>query len=161
VPNHQRGSKRRATDSHRESPIERLVRLRRNAIVFIALGFGFMVSACSLAVFPSALFTDADDELVVALFIFVGAYGLLICGGWNWAKAKGWNENIVLVGLLPVVALAMIALVPFLRVIVFADLVRYPVFLPGSMLLMAVIMTLTLALLPDRSGAPKRRHRVR
>lgn len=139
----------------RESLTDRIARFRRNTIVYSAVGFAFVISAAALALFPSPLFVDRDDAITVAILVFVIGYALVIVGGWNWAKAKAWNEMIVIVGLLPVVALLLITCIPWLRIIVLADLMLFPAVLPVSMILMSVVMVVAVALLPDRSGLPK------
>ena len=57
------------------------------------------------------LFSEHADEVVLGVFVFLGGYAGVIAGCSSWAKAKGWNDAIVFIGLIPVCILVL----PFVR----------------------------------------------
>ena len=93
------------------SNIEGIVHYRRNAVMGVY--FGLAGSACGvlLVVFRIGLFTEHANEVVLGIFVFLGGYAGVISGCWYWAKAKAWNDAVVLIGLLPLVVL----LIPFCK----------------------------------------------
>jgi len=132
-----------------ESSISRVVRYRRNALIGNAFGlFGILVGV-SLVLIPIGYAEDPDTEIVVGMFAFLLGYSGVISGCWWWAKAKGWPDGIVFIGLLPLAILC----IPWVRLI----FVAAPLLLPTSMVMMPIILLVIMFVLPDKSGAIKRR----
>lgn len=148
-------SRRRLAKHHHrdESPVARIIRLRRNAFaanLFGCLGI-FVVVATILLHIPMA--NTRDNNGVVRLLIFLPSYGLVIWGCANWIKAKNWPDAVCLIGLLPLVVL----FIPYVRLIYR----MVPMAFPIGMALMPIIMIAVIAVLPDKSGLHKRKHRNR
>lgn len=90
-PSRRRPAKRHHRD---ESPIARIVRLRRNAFaanLFGCLGIFVVVMTILLHIHMAS---TPDDNGVIRLQIFVPSYGLVIWGCANWIKAKNWPDAI-------------------------------------------------------------------
>ncbi len=142
--------RRPARQHHRdESPIARIVRLRRNAFaanLFGCLGILAVVVTILLHI-PVAGTRDGNG--VVRLLIFVPSYGLVIWGCANWIKAKNWPDAICLIGLLPLTVL----FIPYVRLIYRLAPLAFPI----GMAFMPIIMIAVIAVLPDKSGLPKRK----
>lgn len=148
-------SRRRPAKQHRrdESPVARIIRLRRNAFaanLFGCLGiFGVVVTI--LLHIPVA--STPDGNGIVRLLLFVPSYGLVIWGCANWSKAKNWPDAICLIGLLPLAVL----FIPFVRLIYRLAPLAFPI----GMAFMPIIMIAVITVLPDKSGLPKRKNRNR
>jgi hypothetical protein len=148
-------SRRPPAKRHRrdESLIARVVRLRRNAFaanVFGCVGIFFVVVTILLQI-PVA--STPDGNGLVRLLIFVPSYSLVIWGCANWIKAKNWPDAICLIGLLPLAVL----LIPYVRLIYRLAPMAFPI----GMAFMPIIMIAVIAVLPDKSGLPRRKHRKR
>lgn len=147
-------SRRRPAKHHRdESPVARVIRLRRNAFaanLFGCLGILVVVATILLHIHVA---NTPDDNGVVRLLIFLPSYGLVIWGCANWIKAKNWPDAVCLIGLLPLV----VFFIPYFRLIYRLMPKAFPI----GMALMPIIMIAVIAVLPDKSGLPKRKHRNR
>jgi len=140
--------------SHRsESLIERTVRYRRNSILGNFFGLAGILVAGLLFFSPVPVAQTPDGRHAIALCFFVPGYAAVIFGCSCWVKAKNWPDAVLLIGLAPLAIL----LVPYVRLIYRAA----PMLLPVSMAFMPVIMIGVIAVLPDKSGLPKRKHRDR
>ena len=136
------------------SSVERIIHFRRNALVGVSFGIIGILLSLVLVLFHIGLFTQHDNERVLGIFIFIAGYSAVISGCWWWTKAKGWNEAVVFIGFLPITIL----FVPFIRLIVLAT----PLVLPVSMVMAPIILTVVVAVLPDKSGLPpKKRWKLR
>jgi len=134
----------------RESHIARRVRYRRNALIGNVFGVvGILIGVC-MVLFPVGYTDDLDDEVVIGMGVFLAGYVGVITGCWWWAKAKGWPDAIVFIGLLPV----GIFFIPWVRLIFLA----VPMLLPTLMIMMPIILLVVMAVLPDKSGIQKRHH---
>jgi hypothetical protein len=131
-----------------ESLIARVVRYRRNA--FVANIFGVTGILIALAIFslPLGLFEQRDNARVAAILTFIPSYGAVIYGCYWWVRAKHWHEAVVFIGLMPLAPL----FIPFVRLIYF----RTSLWLVG-MVIMPLILISVVAVLPDKSGMPKRK----
>ena len=131
-----------------DSPISRIVRYRRNALIGNAFGLFGILMGISLVLIPIGYTEDPETETVVGMFVFLFGYSGVITGCWWWAKAKGWPDGIVFIGLLPLAIL----FVPWVRLI----FVAAPLLLPTSMVMMPLILLVIMFVLPDKSGVTKR-----
>lgn len=146
---HSTSQRRRKKRDHHESAVDRVVRYRRNAFLGNLFGIMGVVVAVNLWFLPQGLFSTRDNAGVATVFAFVPSYAAIVTGCWWWAKAKHWNEAVVLIGLAPVIIL----MIPYVRLIYLAA----PLLLPVSMVLMPVLLIGIVAVLPDKSGVPKRK----
>jgi hypothetical protein len=144
-------SRQRPTRHHHrdESPIARVVRLRRNAFVANVFGCLGIFVVVAMILFHIPLASTSDDNGIARLLIFLPGYGLVIWGCANWAKAKNWPDALCLIGLLPLAVLG----IPFVRLLYRLAPMAFPV----GMAFMPVIMIAVIAVLPDKSGLPKRK----
>jgi len=142
--------RRHGEHRHRDdSPVARVVRHRRNAFVCNLFGLMGILLAVLLLVLPIRLPVTLDSRRLIALCVFVPGYAAVIFGCSHWVKAKNWPDATVLIGLLPLVVL----FIPFVRLIY-----RFvPLLLPAGMVFMPIIMIAVIAVLPDKSGVPKRK----
>jgi hypothetical protein len=140
------GKQSRKRDS---SPIERKVRYKRNALLGVYFGLAGIVASVALTVMDWGLFRDHDDEISLAIFVFLGGYTGVIVGCGYWLKAKRWNEALVCIGFLPLI----IMFIPFVRLIFIAS----PYVLPVAMLMMPLILVVVVFALPDQSTSTRRR----
>ncbi len=144
-------SRRRPAKHHRdESPIARIVRLRRNAFaanLFGCLGIFVVVVTILLHIHVAS---TPDGNGVVRLLIFLPSYGLVIWGCANWIKAKNWPDAICLIGLLPL----MMLFIPYVRLLYRLAPMAFPI----GMAFMPIIMIAVITVLPDKSGMPRRKH---
>lgn len=132
-----------------ESQIGRVVRYRRNAFVANVFGVAGIVIALALYFLPLGLFEHRDNAHVAAMFVFLPGYAAVIYGcGW-WVRAKNWPDAVILIGLLPLAVL----LIPYVRLLYLVA----PLLLPAGMVLMPVLLLGVIAVLPDKSGLPKRK----
>lgn len=131
-----------------ESLIARVVRYRRNA--FVANIFGATGILIALAIFflPLGLFEQRDNARVVALLTFLPSYAAVIYGCYWWVRAKHWHEGVVFIGLMPFAPVV----VPFVRLIYFKTAL-----FPLGMVIMPLILIGVVAVLPDKSGMPRRK----
>lgn len=144
------GRPKRNPQAHRnESQIDRIVRFRRNAVLANVLGVLGVFFALSLKLMPQGLFASHDNAGVAAILFFVPSYAAIINGCWWWVRAKNWHEAVVFIGLAPLAVL----LIPYVRLIY----VVVPLLLPATMVLMPIILIGIVAVLPDKSGIPKRK----
>lgn len=140
----------RHSSRRRESSVERTVRYRRNAMLGNVFGLLGILAGIKFVVLPTGLFGDWDDEAGVGVIIFLCGYSAVITGCWWWAKAKGWPEAIVFIGLSPLV----VFFIPFVRLI----FINAPQLLSIPMVMMPLILLVIMLVLPDKSGMPKRKN---
>jgi hypothetical protein len=95
------------------------------------------------------LFETRDDARAVAVLVFVPSYAAVIYGSLCWVRAKCWSDGVILIGLLPLVVLG----IRYVRLIYLA----VPLLLPAGMVVMPIILVGVIAVLPDKSGLPKRK----
>ena len=145
--------KSRQTSHSSESPISRVVRYRRNALVGNILGLFVVLVGISIIYFPVGLFEDFEDEALCGFFVFVCGYVSLIVGCRWWLVAKGWPDAVIFIGLVPLAA----CMVPY----VWEVFIIVPDLLPLSMFLMALILLVVVFTLPDKSGLSNLRRRDR
>lgn len=139
---------RKKKHHHDESPIGRVVRYRRNA--FAANLFGVIgIFLALFLVFVPTVFATRDNACVAAIFVFLPSYAAVIYGCGYWVKAKNWHEAVVFIGLMPLAVLC----IKWVRLIY----VAVPMLLPVSMVMMPLILLVVVAVLPDKSGMPRRR----
>jgi hypothetical protein len=131
------------------SPLEKIIRCRRNALVGNAFGFAGFTFGIFLFLFPGGTVIDPDNMRVIGIFMFIAGYGGVIAGCAWWLKAKGWSEALVFIGLMPL----LILFIPFVRILLF-ELV------PIGVVMMTLILVTIVAVLPDKSGAPRRKTRL-
>jgi len=149
-PHAQNRSRPRKHRHERESPIERVVRYRRKALVGVYFGLIGISAGLVLSLFRVGLFEDHANEVALGIFVFAGGFCGVMAGCSAWLKAKGWNEAIAFIGMMPLAVL----FVPFVRIIVLASGI-----LPVAMVMMPIILVVVVLLLPDKSGVSRRRHR--
>lgn len=138
------------TRRHRDSsPIERKVRYKRNALLGVYFGLAGILASVALTVVDWGMFRDHDDEVSLAIFVFMGGYAGVITGCGYWLKAKRWNEALVCIAFLPLVIL----FIPFVRLIFLAS----PAILPVTMVMMPLILVAVVFVLPDQSTSAQRR----
>ena len=94
-----------------------------------------------VSVFHFGLFSDAAETVIGLLMILV-SYGLVILGCSWWLRAKGWDQAVLMIGLLPMLAV----LIPGLRLAV-----HNPVVLWGGMVFMSTLLAVVIFSLPDRN----------
>ncbi|HTB83016.1 MAG TPA: hypothetical protein VK742_05120 [Candidatus Sulfotelmatobacter sp.] len=140
--------KRKHRPAEDDSPIARIVRCRRNAMIYNVLGLAGILLALLLIFVRTGFFDRMDNSRAAAIWIFVPSYSAVIYGCWWWVRAKNWHEAVVFIGLMPLAVL----LIPYVRLIY--RLV--PLLLPSSMFLMPIILLGVVAVLPDKSGILKR-----
>ena len=140
------GQSRRRGES--ESLIARVVRYRRNAFVANIFGVTGILIAVAFIFLPLGLFATRDNARVAALLTFIPSYAAVIYGCYWWVKAKHWPEAVVFIGLLPLAPLV----VPFVRIVYLMT----PL-LPVGMAVMPLILIGVVAVLPDKSGMPRRK----
>ena len=139
--------RQRKSDRH-ESLIARVIRYRRNALIFNMVGLlGIALALATLFYMP--VFARRDDNEVAVIFIFLPSYAAIIYGCWWWLKAKHWPDAVVLIGLSPLVILCIRYLRWIFRLV--------PLLLPAMMIMMPILMIGVIASLPDKSGLPKRK----
>jgi len=124
-----------------ESRSARRVRDRRNMIVALYLGHPIMFLGVIASVFHFRVFSDST-ETAIGLFMILASYGVVILGCSWWLRAKGWDQAVLLIGLLPMLSV----LIPGLRLAV-----RNPIILWGSMVFMSMLLAVVIFSLPDRS----------
>lgn len=145
-----RGSRRSPKHRHRHSsPIERATRYKRNALLGLYFGIPGILLSILLTLFHIGIFADHANEMVLAIFIFLGSYCAVIGGCYWWVKAKAWPEAVIFIAFMPLT----IFLVPFVRLLVLAS----PQLLIAAMVMMPFILTVVVAALPDKSGNTRRR----
>jgi hypothetical protein len=147
---HRKTRKGRSSSNHRHtSPIERIVRYRRNALLGVYFGIAGIVSGVFLVLFRVGIFADHSNELVLGIAVFCCGYCGVLAGCSWWLKAKGWNEAIVVIALMPL----GIILIPFVRLVLFSA----PLLMPACMVMMPLILIVVVLTLPDQSGIPRQR----
>jgi hypothetical protein len=134
----------------RESPTERIVRYRKKALVGVYFGVIGILAGVVLSLFRVGIFEDHANEVVLGIFIFAAGFCGVMAGCSAWLKAKGWNEAIAFIGVMPLAVL----FVPFVRIIVLASGI-----LPVAMVMMPIILVVVVLVLPDKSGLSRRRQR--
>lgn len=143
------GHGRKRRHSHESgSPLERVMRHRRRAVVGVYFGVIGILVGVFLSLVRVGLFADHANEVVVGIFVFLGGFCGVMIGCSAWLKAKGWNEAIVFIGVMPLAVL----FVPFVRIIVLTTGI-----LPVAMVLMPLSLVVVVFVLPDRSGVSRRR----
>ena len=147
LPDKFSGGGRKKSRRDDESPIARIVRCRRNALVANVIGIMGMLAALFLVFVQLGLFESRDNTMLAALFVFVPSYAAVILGCWWWLKAKNWPDAVVFIGLSPLLLLIRRAGIFRLNLeVVLLLLVFMPILLIG-----------VIAVLPDKSGMPKRK----
>lgn len=131
------------------STAERTVRYKGKALVRVYFGLAGIVAAVVLVVFDWGMFRDHDDEISLAIFVFIAGYGGVLSGCRWWLKAKAWNEAIIFIGLMPLVIL----FIPFVRLIFLSS----PLILPAMMVMMPIILVVVVSVLPDQSDTSRSR----
>jgi hypothetical protein len=122
---------------------------RRNAILGIYFGLAGIALGVLLVIFRMGLFVDHSDEVVLGMFTFLGGYSAVLVGCWWWLRAKALNEALVFIGLMPLAIL----FIPFVRLIFVAS----PALLPMGMVMMPLILIVVVFVLPDQSGASRKK----
>jgi len=143
---------RKKSHGRNESQISRIIRYRRNALVANALGVVGILLALFLIFVPLGLFASRDNRYLAGLLIFIPSYVTVMYGCWWWVKAKNWPDAVIFIGLMPLFPL----LIPYVRILYLAAGV-----LPLMMVIMPILMVGVVAVLPDKSGLPKRRRSSR
>lgn len=144
-----RGKRHKPRHHSGESPIERVVRYRRRALLGIYFGVPGILLSVALTLFRFGIFADHANEVTLAIFIFLGAYSTVVTGCYWWVKAKAWHEAVIFIAFMPLV----IFLIPFVRLLVLAA----PQLLMAAMVIMPLILVVVVAVLPDKSGIHQRR----
>jgi hypothetical protein len=126
------------------------VRYRRKALIGVYFGVIGILVGVVLSLFRIGIFEDHANEVVLGIFIFAAGFCGVMAGCSAWLKAKGWNEAIAFIGVMPLAVL----FVPFVRIIVLASGI-----LPVAMVMMPIILVVVVLVLPDKSGVPRRRQR--
>lgn len=145
-----RPGRRRSKNSHlHASPIERVTRYKRNALLGIYFGVPGILLSVLLTLFRFDIFADHANEVVLAIFVFIGSYSAVIAGCYWWVKAKAWNDAVVFIGLMPLT----IFLIPYVRLLVFSA----PQIMMAAMVMMPLILIVVVTVLPDKSGINRRR----
>ncbi len=145
------GVKRRSS-RHRHrytSPVELATRCKRNALLGLYFGVPGILLSILLTLFHVGIFVDHANEMVLAIFIFLGSYFAVVSGCYWWVKAKAWPDLVITIAFMPLVLL----LVPFVRMIVLEN----PQLLLAAMLMMSFLLIVVVALLPDKSRTSRRR----
>lgn len=122
-----------------ESPIARIVRYRRNALVGNVFGIIGIFMALVLIFVPMGLFASRDSMYLTALAVFIPSYIAVISGCWWWVKAKNWHEAVVFIGLMPLGVLC----IRYVRLIYIA----IPLLFPATMVLMPILLVGVVAVL--------------
>lgn len=146
------GARRKKPSTTRpgESVLSRLVRYRRNALIGNVFGLFLVLVGIATIYFPVGIFEDFENETLFGFLIFVCGYIGVLWGCRWWLMAKGWAEELIFIGLLPLT----VCLIPYVREIIFIE----PDFLPLSMFMMTLILLVVVLTLPNRS-ARTTRHR--
>jgi hypothetical protein len=131
----------------RHSSLERIIIYRRNALLGIYFGLPGMLLGALLVIFRWGFFRDHSNEVVLGMFVFLAGYAGIITGCGYWLKAKQWNEAIVLIGLIPLVIPAVTLFIPFVRLILIAELALLPI----GLFMMSLILIVVVFALPDKS----------
>jgi hypothetical protein len=141
---------KRAKPTHprNESLIARVVRYRRNAFVANIFGVAGVLVALAFVLLPLGLFNTRDNARVGGLLVFVPSYAAIIYGCYWWVRAKHWHEAVVFIGLCPLAPLV----IPYVRILYLAAGV-----FPLLMVIMPILLIGVVAVLPDKSGIPKRK----
>jgi hypothetical protein len=129
----------------------RLALYRMKAWSWIVPGLVGIALAVLLTLVHFVDVADYDDQLTVALFVFVAAYIAMLRGCAWLTKAKGWHDALVFIGLMPLTILFIPLPGKALLFEAAAPL------LPLIMVLMPIIMLAVIVALPDKSGAAHRR----
>ncbi len=143
------GQKTKRKNVEDESQISRIVRYRRNALAANAVGLFGILIALGCILLGSVFFERRDNALLASVLIFVPSYAAVIYGGWWWTRAKNWPDIVIIIGLLPLVVL----FIPAVNSVFRLD----PMLFPVGMVVMPIILLGVIAVLPDKSGMPKRK----
>ena len=144
-----RSKKHRPDESH----TARIIRCRRNALVANGLGVAGVLLALALTYVRIGFFAHPDSAKIIAIFVFVAGYATIVYGCWWWLQAKKWDDAILLIGLSPLIPL-------LIRGFLFRgarELYIIGGFLPLMMAVMSAVMLGVVAVLPDKSGLPRRK----
>lgn len=143
-------TKRKSNSPNRppESALGRLVRYRRNALLGNVFGVFFVLTGIATMYLPIGLFEDFETEALFGFMIFIGGYIGVLWGCRWWLKAKGLQEALIFIGLLPLT----LCFIP----VVWQVFLVEPDFLPLSMFFMTVTLLVVVATLPNRSGRTER-----
>jgi len=132
-----------------ESRIERRVRYKRNALLGVYFGVPGILVSVLLVFFRMGIFVDHSNEVILAVFIFIGSYCAVVSGCYWWLKLKKWTEAVLIIAFMPLI----IFFIPFVRLLVF----KVIGLLVGAMVMMPLILVVVVAALPDKSGHSRRR----
>jgi hypothetical protein len=147
-PYAQKRSRRHKHSQKSDSPIERIMRYRKKALVGVYFGVIGIGAGVVLSLFRVGIFEDHANEVVLGIFVFLAGFCGVMAGCSAWLKAKGWNEAIVFIGVMPLAVM----FVPFVRILVLASGI-----LPVAMVMMPIILVVVVLVLPDKSGVSRRR----
>jgi len=131
-----------------ESPVERVVRCRRNAVLGNFFGVAGILAGLMLVIFRFGSFEDHDNEMALGMLVFLAGYCSVVRGCWWWLKAKAWPEAAIFIAFMPMAVFFL----PFVRLILFAN----PAILFLSMIMMPLILIVVVFVLPDKSGVARR-----
>ena len=123
-----------------ESRSARRVRDRRNMILSLYFGFPIMFLGVTICVFNFGF--DRSIQVAIGMLMILASYGVVLLGCSYWLRAKGWDQAVLLIGLLPI-------LCPFLPG--FRLAIRNPVILFGGMVFMSMLLAVVIFSLPNRS----------
>ncbi len=117
------------------------------------LGVAGVLVALALTYVRLGFFAHAENARIIAIFVFIAGYATIVCGCWWWLQAKKWDDAILLIGLSPLLPL-------LLHGFLFRaarDIYIIGGFLPMMMAVMSAVMLGVVAVLPDKSGLPRRK----
>ena len=137
---------------HRAS--ERLmVSPRVKALIWILPGLLGIGGAIFLVLFGAGFFQQADNQIIAAMLVFFAGYVALLRGCWWLVKAKGWDDAVVFIGVMPLA----LFFIPFKRLV----LSLVAPLLPAAMVMAPLILLVVVLVLPDKTQGPRRKHRHR
>ena len=132
-----------------ESRIERRVRYKRNALLGVYFGVPGILVSVLLVFYRMGIFVDHSNEVILAIFIFIGSYCAVVSGCYWWLKLKKWTEAVLIIAFMPLI----VFFIPFVRLLVF----KVIGLLIAAMVMMPLILVVVVAALPDKSGHGRRR----
>ena len=119
---------------------------RRKARWWLAGGTLLIALAVGLFLVKTPWFPTTDDQRALAVLIFIAGY-LGFITGCSWlAKAKGWHEAVVLIGLSPLLLILPLRYLPGRRLLLLA----IAPLVPYLMLFMPAVLFAVIVVLPDK-----------
>lgn len=131
-----------AYSPYRRRHSSRVSRRRRNAALGIGLGLVAIAASIAMVLASPVIHVNRPEEVVPFVLVFFAGYCGVMAGCWQWTRAKGIDDAILLVGLAPIAILC----IPFVRLILFAA----PGLLVLAMILMPLILVGIIAVLPSQ-----------